>query len=170
MAAVSQVRPSPLTVTGLPSYLASVTVSILAPSLLSPFAVIFTPPSLASLITIRFEIGADDTPFLFDLALLYFHVPKVLSAANIMVAVATRASIRVSTVRMGFTPSAKISIPDFLARPEYIPNCHLSGGPQVRKPPRCTGGGEVGLVWFRHRCYGIVRGTGCLPINRPHES
>src|SRR5262249_17651642 len=104
MATVSQLRPSPLTVTGLPSYLASVTVSILDPSLLSPFAVIFTPPSLASLVTVRFEIGADDTPFLFDLAVLYFHVPKVLSAAKIMVAVATRASIHVSTVRMGFTP------------------------------------------------------------------
>src|SRR5262249_32877120 len=131
MAAVSQVRPSPLTVTGLPSYLASVTVSILAPSLLSPFAVIFTPPSLASLITIRFEIGADDTPFLFDLAVLYFHVPKVLSAANIMVAVATRASIHVSTVRMGFTPFGQDFHSGLPSTTRVYTQRRFSGGPEV---------------------------------------
>src|SRR6202035_5524075 len=81
-------KPVPVTETGLPSYLASVTLSIFDPSALSPFAVILTPPDVDSRVTVRFVIAG--TPgAAFDFAGLYFHVPSVLSAPSAIAAMAT---------------------------------------------------------------------------------
>jgi hypothetical protein len=99
IATVSQLSPEPVTLAGLPSYFALVTVSILDPSARSPLAVILTPLSMASRVTIRLAIG--DTPgAAFDFAVLYFHVPNVSSAAKTMVVAATKAKINVSALLM----------------------------------------------------------------------
>src|SRR5689334_18630044 len=59
------------------------------PVSLSPLPVLFTPPSIASRVRVRLVIG--ETPAsAFGFAVLYFHVPSVLSAASAMAAMAIR--------------------------------------------------------------------------------